>query len=171
MKKLLAGFMICLTVFSFVGCGSSSNEDVTPDEVIIETESKNSEATPNTSFEEIVVAENENYSFKIKGTEINETWGTWDIKVFLENKTDEPMMFSWDNVSVNGYMIDPFWASEVAAGKKENTSISFNEDEFLENEIQTVEDVSFNLNIYNENPETWEVTQEHLNDIFTVSFK
>ena len=169
MKKMFISLMIGLMMFGVVGCGGGTTESVAPEEVIVETSPK--EENKNVSNKEIIVADTENYTFKIKGSEYDEFWEAWNIKVYLENKTNENMMFSWEDVSVNGYMIDPFWASEVAPNKKENTTISFYESDFIENDIETVENVSFRLNIYNENPDTWEVTKEHLNDTFTVSFK
>ncbi len=43
-------------------------------------------------------------------------------------------MFFVDNVSVNDFMCDPFWASTVSAGKETNKQIHFLESEFEKNE-------------------------------------
>ena len=53
-----------------------------------------------------------------------------------------------DDVSVNGFMCDPFWAQSVAAGKKSNSSLSWLSSSFEENGIELVEEISFTLRVY-----------------------
>ena len=60
-------------------------------------------------------------------------------------------MFSVDDVSVNGFMCDPFWASTVSAGKKANEKITFSEKSFEENGIEAVEEITFTLHVYDSN--------------------
>ena len=71
-----------------------------------------------------VLADNEHCRFTITGAAFNAHTGL-EISVLCENLSDRPLMFSWNNVSVCGYMYDPFWAEEVAAGKKVNSIIDF----------------------------------------------
>ena len=89
----------------------------------------------------------------------------YGVKVFLENKTDKELMFSVDQVSVNGYMCDPLWATTVAAGKKANEQITFFKSDLEENNITKVEEITFTLNVYDNND--W--TAEHLvTETFTI---
>lgn len=159
MKKLLVLMMVVVMGLSCVACGdnTSSTSEAESVEQIEATENINEK-----TFEEVVLVDNENLTFIVKDAILDETWGTWDLKVFIENKTDMPLMYSWDDVSVNGYMIDPFWGTSVEPGKKENTSISFYLTTFEENNIETVEEIILTLSVYND--DTWE-------DILKEEFK
>jgi hypothetical protein len=87
------------------------------------------------------------------------------MKLFIENKEDENLMFSIRDASVNGFMIDPFWANEVAAGKKANETVTFLKSDLEKNGIETVEEITFTLVVY----ESDEITTEHLVEkTFTV---
>ena len=57
-------------------------------------------------------------------------------------------MFSWDDVSVNGFMIDPFWASAIAPGMRNYSDISFSSSSFDENDITQVEEIEFTLRVH-----------------------
>ena len=74
------------------------------------------------------------------------------------------MMFSWDDVSVNGYMVDPFWATSVPAGCKKITTISFSSSKFEENGIEKVEEIEFELRVYDN--DNW-MAKDFVKDTFT----
>lgn len=101
-------------------------------------------------FEEKVFVDDENCAFTISGIEPDGLFG-YTLKAELENKTEETLMFSFDDVSVNGYMCDPFWACSVEPGKKAKSDISFSESDFEELEIEEVEEIEFTLTVYDEN--------------------
>lgn len=116
------------------------------------------------NFEEMVIVDNENCCFKITGIEEDGFWGyTW--KVYAENKTDKTLMFAFDNVAVNGYMCDPFWAKEVAAGMKANDDISWFSSDFESNGISEVENVVFTLRV--SDSDDW-LADPYLETIYTV---
>lgn len=93
---------------------------------------------------QVVVADNEHVRFVIERT--NEADATaYTIYVYMENKTDRNLMYSWDMVSVNDMMIDPFWAASVAAGKKACSEIKFYRSELADNGITDISDVEFTL--------------------------
>lgn len=54
-----------------------------------------------------------------------------------------------DEVAVNGYMIDPFFASSVAANMKANDNVMFYNSELSENGISTIKTLSFKIVILN----------------------
>ena len=64
------------------------------------------------------------------------------------NKSDKNIMFSAEEVSVNGYMADPYFANSVSAGKCAFSSMSWSDTTFEENGITTVESIEFNLIAY-----------------------
>ncbi len=99
-----------------------------------------------TSNESIVI-DNEYVTFIILENTTDNIWG-YTLKCYIENKTDKNLMFSWDDVSVNGYMLDPYWAREVAAGMRSYSDISFSSSEFEKNSITDVEEIEYSMKIY-----------------------
>ena len=88
---------------------------------------------------------------------------TW--QVYVENRTDKNLMFSFERVAVNGVMCDPYWAEVIAAGKKGNCEIVWLRDSLDQRQITDVRKVEFTLNIYNDDIYT-EAPLMH--DAFTV---
>ena len=101
------------------------------------------------NFQEIVLVDDENCLFKITGVEEGESYN-WSVQ--LENRTETELMFSFRNVAVNGYMCDPGWGSSVAAGEVQEDTVEWWSDIMEVNGITHVEEVEFNLQVYdNEN--------------------
>lgn len=73
--------------------------------------------------EEIILADNDTVAVKV--TKMESTGTGFMMNVYLENKTSETVMFSVLDAVVNGYVADPFWAKEVAPGKKANSTIEW----------------------------------------------
>ncbi|MFA5007512.1 MAG: hypothetical protein WC509_08660 [Candidatus Izemoplasmatales bacterium] len=95
---------------------------------------------------EFVVLDDESVTFVI--IESFDDDGDYILTVFLENKTDAELMFTWDDVAVNGFAIDPYWASSLVPGSKYVTTIDFYESDFAECDIDIVTAVRFLLRIY-----------------------
>lgn len=104
-------------------------------------------------FRELVLVEDENCLFKITAIEENGIFG-YTLKAYLENRTGRDLMFSVNNASVNGFMCDPFWATEVSARMKANEEISFLEADLTRNGITEVTDIEFELTVYDS--DDWE---------------
>ncbi len=132
-------FILCLALTLLAGCGGTSDavteavsamsetnneaaESETEDEAEPEEET---EAESELSFEEITMADNDQCSIVITGLDPDSIWG-YTLDVALENKSeDATYMFSVLTASVDGVESDPYWAAEVAAGKKANEEITF----------------------------------------------
>lgn len=182
MKKLIYSALAAVMALSFAACGSNAPEAGTTlpsaaettestesatatGEITEEIAGETTEATTEAAFEEIILVDNQDVTFKITSVENDPVWG-YTLKVFLENKTDKELMFTLDNTSVNGFMCDPFWAESVAAGKRSNTSISWFSSDFEENGIETVTDITFSLRAYDNADWT---ADDILNETFTVN--
>ena len=111
-----------------------------------------------------VLVDNEDLCFAIKNVRDNAALG-YEWKVYVENRTDRNLMFSFERVSVNGVMCDPFWAEVINAGKKGNCEITWMRDSLQEKQIGDVTRVDFTLNVYNDEDYT-EAALMH--DPFTV---
>ena len=95
-----------------------------------------------------VIIDNDNVRVIVTGYEEDDIWG-YTVNLFLENKTDKEVMFSVDEVAVNGYMADPFFASTVLPGKCKFTSMSWSDTSFEENNITEVEEIEMVFRAYN----------------------
>lgn len=128
--------------------------------------SEESEPTGTTGLleQEIVLADDENCTFKLVSVIPDNPWGyTWNV--YLENKTEQNLMFFLEDVSINGIMCDPFWATIVLAGSEANQEINWAFDEFERIGITDVTAVEFRLSVYDsDDPDSPDL----LNDTFTV---
>lgn len=176
MKKIVALLAVTALLLSMTACGSKETQPQTTAPTAQSTaastqpstqESTTATATePEAQFQEILLADNENVLVKITGVENDPIWG-YSLKVFIENKTELELMFTVQNVSVNGFMCDPFWAMSVDGGKKSNTTISWLESAFEENGIQSVEEITFTLRAYDSND--W-LAEDVFNETITLNF-
>ena len=92
----------------------------------------------------LTLVDNEKCVFTVTGTEFNEHLGL-QIQVLCENKSDRTLMFSWNNVSICGFMYDPLWAEEVAPGKKVNSVIEIDTYALEQMKVERVDQISFDL--------------------------
>ena len=155
-RKALSIIAVMVLVFTMVACSSVGSDAETGTDPIVTTTAPAQTTAPATTaqpettaprFEEITLVDDENCTVIVKSIDPDALFG-YTLNIFLENKTDKELMFSVDQVSVNGFMCDPFWASTVSAGKKANEQISFSKSDFETNGIKEVTDISFTLNVY-----------------------
>lgn len=125
---------------------SSSDENAETPQTDAPANSKNE-----ITFTELVVADNEECFIKITGIEPDARRGC-TLKVLLENKSAEKTyMYTVDAGAVNGVDCDPFFAAEVAAGKKSNEKITFSTRNFKENDIGAYTDIELTFRVYDSN--------------------
>lgn len=164
MKRIAALFLVLVMLCSLAACGrettsnnggtngnnSASNSDQTPsskDELATSEENSKNDIT----FTEMVAVDNDECSIKITGIEADNMLG-YTIKALLENKSAEKTyMFSVESAAINGVQCDPFFAAEVAAGKKSNEEISFSDDALEENGITEYTDIELTFRVYDSN--------------------
>ena len=146
-KQFLLILAALALVLTLTACGEAPSTGETLDPSVSVSEPKPTQAA---EFSPLVLVDNDQFTVKITGIDPKGFWG-YTLKVFLENKTDRELMFSTDDVSVNGFMCDPYWAVSVASGKKANEEISFSEGDFQKSGIEAVEQIVFTLCIYDSN--------------------
>lgn len=104
------------------------------------------------SYSEVIIDTDDLY-FAITGETADSVMGyTW--KVSLENRTEQNLMYSMENVSINGVMCDPFWAEVVSAGKSADGQISWMQSSLEKNGTEDVTEVEFTLSVYNDDDYT-----------------
>ncbi|MBO4280685.1 MAG: hypothetical protein J5872_02420 [Lachnospiraceae bacterium] len=113
-----------------------------------------------------VIYENDEFAFTVVKADEDDFWG-FELKLLCENKTsDKKLSFSMDDVSVNGYRLDPYWSTEVAAGKKENSNAYFNTDRFKDIGITSADAIQFTLRVYDS--DNWWDEGDKLKETFTI---
>lgn len=78
--------------------------------------------------------------YVLKRVNTNSFWGS-EIYVYIENNTDDELSIQADEVSVNGFMIDPYFSTRIPAGKKAYEAITFMESDLKANEITDIEEI------------------------------
>ncbi|MCD7750397.1 MAG: hypothetical protein LUI10_01420 [Lachnospiraceae bacterium] len=112
-----------------------------------------------------VLVDNEYVTVIVTGYEHDDIWG-YTANLFLVNKTDSVAIYSVDNASVNGFMIDPFYADTVAAGKCAFSSMSWYDEDLEDNGITDVEEIEFELTVYDYGD--W-LGDNYVEDVFTLN--
>ena len=117
------------------------------------TNQPNNTAPDKITFTETVVVDNDDCTIKITGIENDEFWG-YTLKAFMYNKSsDITYMIAVDSAAINGVQVDPFFATEVAPGKKTNEKIGFYSiDEIFKTEgITPYTDIELTFRVYDTN--------------------
>ena len=126
------------------------------------TSAEGTDASPS-GFQQVLV-DREDLYFAIRDVTDDSALGyTW--QVYVENRTDKNLMFSFERVAVNGVMCDPYWAEVIAAGKKGNCEIVWLRDSLDQRQITDVRKVKFTLTVYNDDVYT---EAPIMHDTFTV---
>lgn len=153
-KKILAAVMVVAIAASVCACASDPTGETgtaAPSQKHTNSTIQNTTTPVNANvFEETVLVDNNDILFKITAIENDPIWG-YTMKTQIENRSDKDLMFSLNDVSVNGYMCEPYFAVTVSAGMKANKDISFSTDSFETIGITHVTDVEFELRVYDNN--------------------
>ena len=154
MKKILALFLAMLMLLSIVACDVETPPDNSGNNSSSGSQTNNNGESSNKAeitFNGLVAIDNAECTIKITEIDPNNMWG-YTLKVQLENKSnDKTYMFSVENAAINGVQCDPFFATEVAAGKKANNEISFTKSELEKNGITDYTDIELTFRVYDTN--------------------
>lgn len=96
-----------------------------------------------------ILVDNQYVTVIVTGYDPDDFWG-WAMDLYIINKTDVSVMVSIDEASINGYMLDPFYATSVMPNTNKFSSVDWSSSDFEENNITEVEEVEFILKVYNE---------------------
>lgn len=104
-------------------------------------ESRQAEERKNTLY-------NEN-GIKIMYKGISEKYSRKMIKLFIENNSSNNITVQVRDFSINGYMINPIFSSDVATGKKINDDIDIFESDLEDNGIDEIKTIEFKIHYFN----------------------
>lgn len=97
-----------------------------------------------------------------------DSYGNLDIELCIVNKTsDIKLQISVDDESVNGFMMDPFYATSVASGKVKFSTISWSSTALSNNGITEVETIEFTLEVDDYNG-AWDA-EDFVNMVITLN--
>ena len=115
--------------------------------------------------EDQILVDNEQITVIVTGYEWDDIWG-YMANVFIVNKTEKTLMFSADDVSLNGYMVEPYFAVFVSGGKSAFESITWSEAALEENNITEVDEIELTLSVYDWNDWT---ADDIVNETFVLN--
>lgn len=139
-KHLLTLFVAATAMFTLAACSTPSNTEAS-ESVVTSAES----AAP----AETVLVDNDDITVVLTDTDPDDMFG-YVLKLRLENKTDKTLMYAAENVSVNGFMVEPLFAQTVSAGNKANADFTIFDTDLEDNQISEVNEVKFSLRVYND---------------------
>ena len=102
--------------------------------------------------------------FEITSIEPDGFWG-YTVNVHMENNAKYSLIFNLDKVTVNGWAIDPFWACDTAPQSTENSSFSFDTDDFDLCGITDPVEITFELSVYNS--DNWD-DDDLVREVYTI---
>lgn len=116
-------------VYSLIQTSSYSDMDTTPNDAGMELYNEN--------------------GVKIVGKTVDENsfWGT-AILLYCENTSGKNVVISVDDMSINGFMMSPFFSTTVYDGKKAIKEITVFSSDLEENGIEKIEEVELKFDIY-----------------------
>ncbi len=154
MKRMLFRVAILLLSVSLTACS-------VPPEETAGTGTFSTAKLPQTApviFRDVEVVDNDQCTVRITGLNMDSLWDC-TLKVYLENKSpDKSYMMSVTAASINGVEADPYFATEVAPGKKSNQKIVFTDP--FPVDIGEYTDIELAFRIYDSNDLTAEAVAE-----------
>lgn len=93
-------------------------------------------------------------------------WGS-DVYVYVENNTDSNITIQARDVSIDGFMVNPIFSCDIAAGKKSYDTITFMESDLEDNGITDITELELKFTIFNS--DTWGNIAD--TDTITVTFE
>lgn len=106
------------------------------------------DSTPNDAGQELYNAD----GIRIVGKYVDENsfWGA-AVLLYIENNSGENRIIQCDDMSINGFMVTPYFSSTVYDGKKAIDEITLMSSELEENNITSVDEIELKFKIIDEN--------------------
>jgi len=104
------------------------------------------------------IFDQDGFKIIVRGMDMPGAYSGADVYFYIENNSDKNVNVSTQNVSIDGFMIDPYFSCEVFAGKKAYATMSFMEEDLTKNDIKTISAIDFDITVFDEI--TWESLAE-----------
>ena len=90
----------------------------------------------------------------VKGVSSDSSWFGPSVIVFIQNNADRMITVQARNVSVNGFMVEPIFSSDVAAGKVAIDDLTLMNSDIEANGIESIDEVELSFHVFYE--DTWD---------------
>ena len=136
-----------IEIYFYIYDGDSYETIFDADRVVIQTSEYANMDTENSQDGKELYNEN---GVRIVGKYVDENsfWGT-AVLLYIENTSGENIGVSCDNMSINGFMVTPYFSSTVYDGKKALDDITIMSPDLEQNGIESVDEIEVNFHIYN----------------------
>lgn len=121
------------------------------------------DSTPNDSGQEIYNSD----GIRIVGKYVDENsfWGA-AVLLYIENNSGKNKVIQCDDMSINGFMVTPYFSCTIYDGKKAIDDITLMSTELEENNITSVDDIELKFRIMDD-----DFTNTYESDLITFSAK
>ncbi|MEN6593428.1 MAG: zinc ribbon domain-containing protein [Clostridiaceae bacterium] len=92
-------------------------------------------------------------------------WGS-NVRVYVENNSTRAITVQLTDVSVNGFMVDPYYYSALSPSKVSFDRVSFLQSDLDDNQISSIESLEFRIHVYDSN--SWDTILD--SDVITITF-
>lgn len=133
----------------FIVIDDSFTKLFTSEPIKIETSSKDTYTQVNDSNGSVIFEEN-GIKITSQGISSDSHFMGPSMILFIENNTDQNVIIQSDNVSVNGFMVNPIMSCNIAANKKAITGLTFMNSELEENGIENITQVEMSFTIFDD---------------------
>ena len=103
--------------------------------------------TPSITVKENIIFNENDIQVTLKSIEYDAIWG-YSLKVNIVNNSTQNITINTENSCVNGFKISTYLGCDVAAGKKANDTITFDDSSLALAQIKVIHTIEFVLNIY-----------------------
>ncbi|MDO5118397.1 MAG: hypothetical protein Q4D34_07920 [Eggerthellaceae bacterium] len=161
MKRLLIAALVIVFAASLFGCSSGGSSNSKPSitepssasveskggsEGNTESATANKQPTGSAQVDETVLVDES--GIRITTTGLGNGYGGKSLKLLIENNSGEGLIFQCRNASINGYMVDTMFSSNVADGKKAKDAITFVKSSLELSDIDAIADIELTFHIF-----------------------
>lgn len=148
---------VLVLILAVLGSGDDEKPDVPLDSMppvsqADDTQRQTTTTEPETKPEQVLYEKN-GIKITLKGLKMDSTFGP-KLALLIENTTSTAYTVQVRDFSVNGYMVNTVFSSDVDAGKKNNDSISILSSSLEENDITKIENIEFSFHVFDS--KTWD---------------
>lgn len=99
----------------------------------------------------VVAIDEDNFKIVFKKLDSKDSFLGTDIYLYLENNSGTDVIVQVENVSVNGFMIEPVFSCDVVSGKKAFDTITFFQSDLENNNIEEINEMELEFEIFDAN--------------------